>query len=40
MNIRYALTILPLAVTGPGNAQGLFATKGTLVNEPLRFARS
>ena len=40
MNIRYALTILPLAVTGPGNAQGLFVTKGTLVNEPLRFARS
>lgn len=40
MNIRYALTILLLAVTSPGNAQGLFATKGTLINEPLRFARS
>jgi len=40
MNIRYALTILHLAVTNPGNAQGLFATKGTLVNEHLRFARS
>ena len=40
MNIRYALTILPLAVTGPGKAQGLLATKGPLVNYPLRFARS